>query len=121
MLRPEAQAQLAQARRNHRLFEQLWMAGEFLDWSIIVLFYTALHLVDAHAAQAGIPPFQNHVERRGYVYQEVRLIWRRYRFLDNDSRRARYELWLPTNVDVEIALRDLQRIAGHLRSDGIVW
>ena len=121
MIHPNAQAHISHAQRNYRLYEQLRGAGEFLDWAVTGLFYAASHLVDAHATQAREPRFRDHMDRRDYVSVALRPVERQYRRLESGTRSARYQMWLPANADLENALRDFNRVAGHLRSQEIAW
>lgn len=54
-LLPEAGAHLEQARHNLSLYEKLRDEGCYPDWAVTALFYSALHLVDAQAAQYEYP------------------------------------------------------------------
>jgi hypothetical protein len=89
-LNPTAQRHLDQARRNYRCYERLRLDGEFLDWAVTALFYTALHLVLAHAAQHGHSLTDDHGAIRRYVDRYLVSIRRTYRELFDASRDTRY-------------------------------
>src|SRR5947199_884532 len=84
---------LGRARRNHRLYSKLADEGEYLEWAVIVLFHTALHLVQACliglATDAAQVP-KNHSDRRYFISTRLNPIFRDYRFLEDISREMRY-------------------------------
>jgi hypothetical protein len=90
-----------QARHNYALYARLLAEGTHLDWAATALFYTALHLVDAHAverqrlAPSSHSPFADHDERREYVQLSLSSISLHYRRLQDTSRRTRYEMIQP--------------------------
>jgi hypothetical protein len=85
-----------------------------------VLFYAALHLVQAHAEQFGPWVPQDHEERNSYLRENLNRIYYDYRDLQDRSRDMRYDLY-PTTAEEVQAWHNLQfgRIAGHLRRRGI--
>ena len=119
-LSPDAAKHLEQSRHNYRLFERLRADGEFLDWCVTALFYAALQLVDAYAAENNEPEFPDHVQRRDYIRAEMQSVWVSYRRLEEASRRARYRLWFPTNMEIEHLLKDFERTEGWLRARGLL-
>ena len=50
LTKPDAVRHLDKARSNHALYEKLKSEATHLDWAVTVLFYTALHLVQAFFA-----------------------------------------------------------------------
>lgn len=111
---------LDQARHNYRLYLHLQAEGQFLDWAITLLFYTALHLVQAHAAQFGPWVPENHEERRAYIREQLNRLFYDYRDLEDRSRDMRYDLY-PTTAEEVQSWHDLQfgRIVGFLARRGI--
>ncbi len=98
------QEHLRQARHNETLAPQLGSPPlEAYDWAITVLFYTALHFVDAYLLQQHGIVSQGHSAtwnrqtgqrtpgRNDYVRQYLRQIARAYKALYDLSRLARYE------------------------------
>ncbi len=63
------------------------------SWGVVVLFYAALHWVDAYLATKNIHPADHHV-RDQYVGMEANLrrIGPSYQLLEDRSRDARYQL-----------------------------
>ena len=72
----------------------------FLDWIATVAFYTALHCVEAWFAEQGHGMhFDSHEKRNqemGKVAEFKKIIWPRYRELQTQSHRARYQCVIPT-------------------------
>jgi len=119
-LLPEAAERLLRARHNYSLFQVLQAGGAHLDWAVTVLFYTALQLVDAHGVQNGWVVSNDHEARRGYVKNRLASIRYQYRNLEDASRDARYELWMPDAQDVqEYHDREFKHIEAQLRNRGI--
>jgi hypothetical protein len=84
---------LAQARHNFRLYNKLKDDGEFLDWAVTVLFYAALHLIQACLLDIAADAFdypKGHEQRDAYIRRKLSDIWLPYNFLQNQSTRARY-------------------------------
>ena len=84
---------LAQARHNFRLYQMLKDEGEFLDWAVTALFYAALHLIQACLIDIAADAFdypRSHEQRGSFIRRRLNEIWSAYRFLQNQSNRARY-------------------------------
>jgi hypothetical protein len=120
-LDPLAAEHLEHARHNHALYERLASEGQFRDWAIVLLFYAALHLVQAHAIQHGEPLRPtSHEARREYVSRRLASFARHYTRLRRLSEDARYERWMPDEQQVRDAHdRDFQHIVAQLRNRGI--
>lgn len=89
-LNQAAQDHLGKARHNYRLYQHLHDDGEFLDWAITLMFYTALHLVQAHAELYGPWVPENHDDRRSYVREQLNRVYHDYRDLHDRGRDMRY-------------------------------
>src|SRR3954451_11236686 len=92
--KPLAVQHLTRPRQNYGAYGRLKTSGQDLDWAITVLFYTALHLVQAYFAEQAATAFdipQNHQQRITRVGLKLLPIYRHYRALEDLSRRARYE------------------------------
>ncbi len=91
---PDQPAHLRQARHNHDLIAALDPATTpFLDWVVTGAFYAALHLVEAWFASRGFH-FMSHAERDDWVSKVKELrqtVWPRYKELEFQSQRARYQ------------------------------
>jgi len=108
---------LEQAGHNEAFLASLDLPSTpYLDWAITIIFYAALHYLRALFARHQI----TNIARYGdmdKVFDRLALLKRNpgvyndYRQLKDDSRDARYNMWLPTLVDV-VDFRDgeLRRI-----------
>jgi hypothetical protein len=87
---PSRQQHLVKAESNQRL-AIAFQNGPHVDWSVTVLFYAALHLVEAALAPAVHSP--NHSARHQTVQVDPRFqqIYRHYRELYYRSLDARYD------------------------------
>jgi hypothetical protein len=84
---------LSQARHNFRLYQKLRDEGEFLDWAVTALFYTALHLIQACLIDIAGNAFdypRSHEQRDAFIRRKLNDVWLPYNFLQNQSTRARY-------------------------------
>ncbi len=84
---------LTQARHNLRLYHKRKDEGEFLDWAVSALFYTALHLIQACLLEIASDAFdfpKNHEQRDVFIRRKLSNVWLPYNFLQNQSTRARY-------------------------------
>ncbi len=103
------------AEHNERFLETFSIThSPYLDWAVIVAFYTAVRYVDAYFYPRR--PF-DHGERLRWIEEDPRTrpIRREYRELYNESRGARYELVTFTPAQVDRLLRNtLSRIKTHM-------
>src|SRR5215212_4390159 len=91
--RQRAAAHLAQAQHNHRLYRQLRAGGEFLDWAMTALFYTALHLIQACLIDMASDAFdypRGHTGRDSYISRKLPSLLGDYNFLQTRCNEARY-------------------------------
>ena len=58
---------LAQAAHNKRVAGNLAAAGDF-DWAVTALFYSALHLIQAHLVEIGVD-VRGHARRERFMQQ----------------------------------------------------
>ena len=113
---------LAQADKNERLSRGIAESGTFpegaTDWEVTMIFYSALHLVDAFLDQSqGIHPV-SHRNRGWYISNVTQLqpIVRNYIDLYERSVDARYRLVSITAEQVSrIDLEVFQPIKSHIR------
>jgi hypothetical protein len=112
---PSRLEHLAKAESNHQLALAL-QTEPYLDWSTTVLFYSALHLVEATLA-----PFthsRSHSERFANVnsHQHLRPLFRHYRYPYDVSLDSRYDCWIVTTADVQrLYLTRYEPIKRHLQ------
>jgi len=112
---PSRADHLAKAQANESLSVAL-QSGASLDWSVTVLFYAALHLVEATLAPQAHS--RTHVERDATIRQhpQLRPIYGHYRELKERSLQARYDCQafsLPAVQRLYVA--EYEAIKRHLR------
>lgn len=88
---PSEAEHIAKAEQNEALFAELGASGGYVDWQVTVLFYAALHYVDAWLSRSAIHP-HTHTERRHLVRKDrvLHRVYGHYSRLDDRSRDARY-------------------------------
>ncbi|MBM4041274.1 MAG: hypothetical protein FJ290_22455 [Planctomycetes bacterium] len=90
---------LAQAKANKAFYEELLDRPEYHDWALTVLFYAALHYVDAFLYPSDPP---DHSTRNKLISRSptLRSLYRKYRRLQDRSQDARYECYDPTREEL---------------------
>lgn len=89
---PSTTEHLTQAGHNEKLLSKL-RGGEFDDWEVTVMFYIALHYVDAYLAKVHkIDDPGDHSERERYVSEKnhTRTLYGNYMRLKSRSVQARH-------------------------------
>lgn len=89
---PGATEHLIQAKHNEKLLAKLG-GGEFDDWEVTLMFYIALHYVDAYLAKVHkIDDPGDHAERDRLVAEKnhTRTLYGTYMRLKSRSVQARY-------------------------------
>lgn len=115
---------IAQATHNVDVATHLRSTSVYcLDWAATCLFYAAVHLVNAFLRKHGVPIPRRHrgkpdaPGRTNIVQQDPRLrvIYKSYRHLDDESRDARYELkrFVPADYD-DFLLPEFRKLQGYL-------
>lgn len=96
---------LAQANANKALYEELLDRPAYRDWALTVLFYAALHYVDAFLFPRNPP---DHGTRNQMVRTTplLRALYAKYRRLQERSQDARYECHDPTREELVRARRE---------------
>ena len=83
------------------------------DWAVVVVFYSALHLIEAFFADNGLH-FREHKSRAKWVSSDSRLkntvIPMYYNLLYNQSIRARYECVQMNGSDLQAVIDALEII-----------
>lgn len=87
-----------------------------VNWKLTVLFYTAVHYVEAYLAEHLNTHLRSHTTRDGYVAKEANLrkIRNQYSHLKFYGYNARYEVDQFTAQDVTDAQGDLAQVKGTL-------
>jgi hypothetical protein len=89
-----ASRHLARARQHYAAYQRLKASSEDLDWAVTILFYTALHLVQAYFAITAATAFdlpRTHQERLTRIGLRLTPVYKHYRTLEDLSKQARYE------------------------------
>jgi hypothetical protein len=123
--KPLALEHLAKARRNYKVYLDLKQKGEHLDWAVVVLFYTALHLVQAYLVENAKTKFdipEDHRARDPCIWRKLRPIYNQYNTLLSRSKTARYDPSSAVTTPQELQECELQqfaRIAAELSALGV--
>ena len=120
----QAKEHISQAQNNYQRYLRLLQTPEEAGWALVILFYAALHLVQAHAItrHPGEAPPKDHQERSIYVASHLGRLYADYLRLQDGSEEVRYNLWYPTRADVEpFHDKAFQNIRRHLSTLGISW
>src|SRR5688572_30538282 len=104
---PLAQAELSAATRAYKAYQRLLADPDTLDWAVISLYYSAMHLVRAHARQlfstdrtVRIP--HTHEDGKSHVMLKVDPnLFTPYKRLLDGSMSCRYSRHLPDAAEVE--------------------
>src|SRR5438270_14087151 len=110
---------IAEASANYARYEHLNEVGEY-GWAVVLLFYSALHLVDAYKCihHPGVD-FRNHEQRDEYVFDELRSIHVYYKSLLSMSRSVRYDLYDCSSENVHYAHGEYTQLWLEMQTLGI--
>ena len=91
---PDSPTHLRKVQHNRTLIAALDPATTpYLDWVVTVVFYAALHRIEAWFAGKGLH-LEAHTERDDWLSKTKelrRIVWPRYKELEFQRRQARYE------------------------------
>ena len=114
---PQRHEHLKRARENEKLAQALkkLKSSSGVDWAITVLFYSALHYVDAFLAGKNCHPL-THEDRNDEIEANGSLagIFNDYRRLEDLSREARYNIAEYPPEKFDIAVARFERIKAHV-------
>lgn len=89
---PTKSQHLRQATHNEKFFDDFDLThSEFTDWAVVVLFYSALHYVEAFFAQHKIH-CNTHAQRDPEINKRLSGLYIEYSDLKNDAVEARYKM-----------------------------
>ncbi len=122
----QARKHIDGARGNYQRYQRFLQTPEDAGWALVVLFYAALQLVQAHAiAKSGRlqePLPANHNERIKYVKKHLGRMEADYIALEEASKLVRYALWQPTSEEAATYHdQEFARIRTHLAAQNIAW
>ncbi len=88
---------------------------KYASWAVVTFFYSALHWVDAYLATCSYHP-ADHRSRQSWVSRESKLrkIHTNYRYLEDQSRNARYQLLKHSPKQISNILQRLQDIKNYI-------
>jgi len=124
---PTRQEHVAKAVHNESFVQTLSLTTTpFLDWAVTGMFYAAAHYVDAclatkdihprgHRAVSAQPGQQSNAGRSDYVYWHLKRIYHAYRYLEDQSRDARYEPKRFAPQDIQACSHSLTAVRQHLQ------
>ena len=107
---------IKQAERNEKLAETLARTA-YHEWTVTVLFYSALHYVNAILVVSG-EKIDSHGQRQTLMWKNdtTKRIYNEYRTLETLSRNGRYHLAPVGADDVDRARQNFDILKAHLRS-----
>lgn len=106
---------IAKAERNEKFADTVSKTA-YLDWAVTIIFYAALHYVDAILAVSAIHP-DNHTQRDDAIGTNATLLTVRseYRILETLSQNARYRSMTIEPNDLAEAQKNFGILRAHLR------
>ena len=107
---------LWQANHNEQLYSQL-SNTDFLDWAVTLIFYSALHYVDAYLATKNVHIQFDHGARERWITRDsnLRRIQRQYWDLKDASEDARYKVRHFRQAEVEsLKENQFEMIKSHM-------
>lgn len=112
---PLKQEHISKAERNEKFAETVSKTA-YLDWAVTILFYAALHYVDAILSVSGIHP-DSHTQRDDAIGTNATLLVVRseYRVLETLSQNARYRAMNIGPTDLTEAQNNFNTLRAHLR------
>lgn len=109
-----------QAKHNKEFLNKI-KSFDFFDWTVTVMFYTALHYIDFFLAKKNIHPV-SHRDRSNIVGRKLGFnIYEKFRELENFCFMARYE---PGRWEKEITpekLKDLEDDLNCIKGQGAAF
>jgi len=118
---------LKEAHTNYQRYQRFLTEPENFDWAIVLLFYSALHLVQAHAiskakADASVIRPESQFDRDRYVANHLGSIVYEYTALRNASEDARYNLVKRPVAEIQqFHDKCFLKIKNHMAGLGFAW
>jgi hypothetical protein len=84
----------------------------YLEWTVVVIFYSAVHAIEWYFAKKGLGHGGNHFNRRNMMemLSEFKTINAKYDLLQGESEKARYYCARYQKEDIPIYLEYLKEI-----------
>jgi hypothetical protein len=105
----------AWAKQNEEAFKSL--RKTYPDWAATVLFYVAVHEVQAFLAARNIHPQDHGARNRTLRANWPKTIWPPYESLQQVSNEARYECVMPREADLNRAVLTLAKLRAALEAE----
>ena len=115
---PTKDQHVKKATENEKLADSMQPSSQALiNWKLVILFYAALHFVEAYLAKTLDVHVRSHTTRDNYVAREANLRKLRiqYMHLKFFGYNARYEADCFTAAEVTEALADLAKVKGAIQ------
>lgn len=114
---PKKDEHVEKAERNEAFAEYLATKSKYIDWAVTVLFYAAVHYIDAVLAVSQVHP-EDHKERKAAiaVNDTLKIVYAEYRKLETLSWNARYFAMPITADDWNKIKPEFNALRGHIRS-----
>ncbi|MGI8887010.1 MAG: hypothetical protein ACR2G9_08860 [Gaiellaceae bacterium] len=108
MVDPTSAQHLAWAEQNEKIFNAI--RAKWPDWAATLLFYVAVHEVQALIVDAASERPETHKERNILIRKHWRgTVWGPYEHLSQLSRNARYDCHTPTVGELNNAVLALTK------------
>jgi uncharacterized protein (UPF0332 family) len=114
---PTKDEHVKKAERNEAFAEHLAKNSKYTDWAVTILFYAAVHYVDAVLAVSQIHP-EDHKERKAAiaVNDTLKCVYREYRKLETLSWNSRY-FAMPIGIEHWNKIKpEFEALRGHIRN-----
>ncbi len=122
-LNRKSQLHIDEAHANYQRYELLLAIPEHRGWACVLLFYSALHLVEAYkCVYHPDERIDGHEQRDAYIYDELFEIHAHYKAMYELSRNIRYKL-RPVSVEDARRLHDdhFAQLRKFFRGIGFAW
>ena len=98
---PDLNNHLHFADNNEQFSQDLVSDQRHLDWAVTIMFYAAVHYVEAYFAMNNIH-HDSHAKREGIIRRDrrLRIIYTAYRELKDDSEDTRYRCHIFPGTEV---------------------
>ena len=116
LILPNKESHLSNAMHNKNFFEDIiGDNSEYYDWSATVIFYCAVHLVEAYFAEKNVHHF-SHSDRKDDIYLDASLnkIKLPYKQLESLSRSARYDCVIISKDQIDKTKSYLEAIEKYI-------
>jgi hypothetical protein len=111
---PTRDEHINRAEENEQMAKAMDLSkGVNVGWAITIIYYSALHYVDAYLEVQSIRP-PNHEERDARVNSKLKDIYNEYRYLKHKSREARYSIANYTKENFYSACPKLSKIKTYI-------